>query len=1019
MAITFGLPRRPYLEFYLDGDWRNLTDHVRQTSAIKVERSRKNEQAKPTPSGLSFVLDDGPEFGNGDYSPRNPMGQWFPNFTRNIPVRYGFEITDDDFAGRTVSPGWGTSAQGAVWTAIGTGTFATSVGSGQATHSVTSTSAYAISYIDEIECRNPDISVDFTIDSIVNVTGGTLEPGNLVLRGQDSDTYYMLRFSISTGEVVTLAIHKLVDGIETVLQPANINAFGWVGQQWSTRFQMDGHTLRGKAWPTAEGEPLNWDIQHVLQDTQTPFGAGYIGVRSGVGSANSNAKPILFRYDNFKFRHQRFTGETTEIVPKMDLSEKLRVTEIECGTIFRRMQQGVAPTKSTLRRYIENSVPGLIGYWPAEEGRFSQQIANAIDGRSPMIVEGPVSTIDGGMGSGANTTEFAADDSIACSAPLPHTNSSTWTVYLTDFAFAGRFDIRFMTKIPTQTSTAVFLFELYTRGTANRWHVQLETDGSMSVRAFDRSGIVLDDAANPVVSGRALYWYLQLAENVGDIDYSLSYVEAGSGTFSGYTSGTLLSQTLGRAISFGVLSGFDGAFVPSDAIAGHIVVGTTQVSSGNFQAPLRAFFGETAADRLYRLATENSLPVIAQVHPDDITALMGPQQTETLLNLLIECGDTDHGLFGDARGSNALSYLSLEKIYGQISVCTLDHDLEHLAEPFEPTDDDANTVNDVTVKAKRGSSSQVEQTTGPLNINDPGSTPGAVGRYDDSVTINPATNAQLRDSAGWLLHLGTTDEPRFPEINVNLHDHVMLTDLNLSLSILDLDAGDVLTAANLESWFIYGDITQLVLGYTEVLIDGYQHTIQYNTAPFSPYHVGRLGEIRLDSSDSSLSNDIDDNDTVFDVTTPDVLTRWVVETDQINTAWLSISSGSFTQCTVPVLSAAEINIGDRAQIYTSVGVLKEATVFTISNKTSAGALTTLTLNTAAAATMVAGDKIRTYFAANFPFDITVGGERMTVTDINLTSDPQQFVVTRAIDGVVKSHSAGTQVQLADPYYLPK
>ncbi len=42
-----------------------------------------------------------------------------------------------------------------------------------------------------------------------------------------------------------------------------------------------------------------------------------------------------------------------------------------------------------------------------------------------------------------------------------------------------------------------------------------------------------------------------------------------------------------------------------------------------------------------------------------------------------------------------------------------------------------------------------------------------------------------------------------------------------------------------------------------------------------------------------------------------------------------------------------------------------------------------------------------------PFDIDIGGERMTVTAVSGTSSPQTFTVTRSINGVVKSHAADT------------
>lgn len=49
------------------------------------------------------------------------------------------------------------------------------------------------------------------------------------------------------------------------------------------------------------------------------------------------------------------------------------------------------------------------------------------------------------------------------------------------------------------------------------------------------------------------------------------------------------------------------------------------------------------------------------------------------------------------------------------------------------------------------------------------------------------------------------------------------------------------------------------------------------------------------------------------------------------------------------------------------------------------------------------------------FDILVGGERMTVTNVTGTG-PQTFTVTRSVNGVVSAHPIGTPVALFDPVY---
>lgn len=53
-------------------------------------------------------------------------------------------------------------------------------------------------------------------------------------------------------------------------------------------------------------------------------------------------------------------------------------------------------------------------------------------------------------------------------------------------------------------------------------------------------------------------------------------------------------------------------------------------------------------------------------------------------------------------------------------------------------------------------------------------------------------------------------------------------------------------------------------------------------------------------------------------------------------------------------------------------------------------------------------------AADFPFDISVGGERITVTNITGSSSPQTFIVVRSVNGVVKAQPTGQDVRLFFP-----
>jgi hypothetical protein len=73
-------------------------------------------------------------------------------------------------------------------------------------------------------------------------------------------------------------------------------------------------------------------------------------------------------------------------------------------------------------------------------------------------------------------------------------------------------------------------------------------------------------------------------------------------------------------------------------------------------------------------------------------------------------------------------------------------------------------------------------------------------------------------------------------------------------------------------------------------------------------------------------------------------------------------------------------------------------------------------NTTATSMSVATATAPVWTSANVPFDILVAGERMTVTAISGTSSPQTFTVTRSVNGIVKAHSVGESILLANPMY---
>jgi hypothetical protein len=88
--------------------------------------------------------------------------------------------------------------------------------------------------------------------------------------------------------------------------------------------------------------------------------------------------------------------------------------------------------------------------------------------------------------------------------------------------------------------------------------------------------------------------------------------------------------------------------------------------------------------------------------------------------------------------------------------------------------------------------------------------------------------------------------------------------------------------------------------------------------------------------------------------------------------------------------------------------------FNPENSTLASSATTTATSLSAAS--AAGTQLWTTVGGEFPVDVMIAGEQIRVTNITGSSSPQTMTVTRSINGVVKSHAAGEQVQL---YYISR
>ena len=176
----------------------------------------------------------------------------------------------------------------------------------------------------------------------------------------------------------------------------------------------------------------------------------------------------------------------------------------------------------------------------------------------------------------------------------------------------------------------------------------------------------------------------------------------------------------------------------------------------------------------------------------------------------------------------------LQEVYNQAAALNLNYTAAEIAPPFEPADDDRWLLNDVAVTVEgQGSPSRYTLETGPLST---GAPPNGVGLYSSGVTRNVLTGYLGSCWARWLVHLGTWNEPRFPQLTVNLNRKRPLIP-----TATQVDPGTIIAGTNLPTWLMPRTLKQIVYGLSE-RINVRTWQITYNCAPGRPYDVFAIGD---------------------------------------------------------------------------------------------------------------------------------------------------------------------------------
>ncbi|MCX4575601.1 hypothetical protein OHB41_20895 [Streptomyces sp. NBC_01571] len=513
-------------------------------------------------------------------------------------------------------------------------------------------------------------------------------------------------------------------------------------------------------------------------------------------------------------RRTRFSGEYSDWPSATSRGGHLITVEGEGAGILRRLNQGTKPLASTLRRRIPSD-PTLIAYWPMEDDDQAVQAYSPVPGVKPMRTKNLTFASDDSLGGSSALPVVQPSASFSAEVPPPPSGTGPWQVEL-------------VYRIPTAPGSLVTFFEIAATGTGARYIVQVQTNNvRLQVLDADGTQVLLHNLTAGTAPNFFGNWNrvrVFARQNGTAVQVDIAWLNTDNNV--GHSATGSFTGQVGRvrSVSSSFGSGMDGT------VMGHLAVfqaTDTKIMNGSDDG----YNGETAAVRMLRLSSEEALP-ISVTGIQTATAQMGPQRPATLLEQLEQAEAADGGVLVEDRERLGLRYRSRTSMYSQTPTLTLPYGSVGLGR-LEPTDDDMDITNDVTVTRIGGSSGRAEVTEGPLSVQDP---PLGIGRYDDSVSLSLFSDDQAEPMAYWMAAIGSADQARYPVLTIRLHKAPALID-----TVREITEGDLIRITDLPDWLPPGPLDLIVQGYTEKIgIRTWE--ISFVCAPGEPWRIASVGD---------------------------------------------------------------------------------------------------------------------------------------------------------------------------------
>jgi hypothetical protein len=468
----------PLVHWFLASGWRDITADVRYDNGngIRIRHGVQDQGATPNTTA-SYTLDNR----DGKYSPRNPASPWAGYVKRNLLNRVGSRLAHDLYTTRSATNGWGTATDGVpapwAWSISGGAAGDYAVGSGVATHSLSST-ASRISYLGDVDMSNIETRVTFQLP-FANVTGDAIA-GSLVFRGSGGGSYRAL-WQVTAVEAVTVQWYDY--NAAPLGAPVTIAGLTNTGQQIRVAAHLDGETGRIKVWPAASPEPYDWNLEQdgIGVALTTPL-HGWVGVESYKTSGNTNGT-FQISYRDWEVITWRHHGELSDMTPVRDTSGRDTTMSVTSAPPARRQRAGGKVTRSPAFRALSNA-SNLVAYWSCEDGNDAKSFASSNPAWPAMAFV-----------SGA--PRLASSSLFSASAPGPTVAKSVWEGLVMPYTMPSPnvINLRWLQYIDITSAEPPnnsVIIRLKNDGTAYFFILRYITGGQMVLEVQDYFGTVID-----------------------------------------------------------------------------------------------------------------------------------------------------------------------------------------------------------------------------------------------------------------------------------------------------------------------------------------------------------------------------------------------------------------------------------------------------------------------------------------------------------------------------------------------